>query len=69
MSKDTPWIKALASGGQGECVEMRRIGDIIEVRHSADPAGHVLRYTPAEWAAWLDGAKKGEFDHLGRGQS
>jgi hypothetical protein len=43
---------------------MRRSGDAIEVRDSKDPDGAVLRYTSAEWAAWLDGAKKGEFDHL-----
>jgi hypothetical protein len=64
---ETPRIKAVASGGQGECVEMRRVDDVIEVRHSAHPDGPVLQYTPAEWAAWLDGAKKGEFDHLGQG--
>lgn len=61
---DTPWIKARASGSGNECVEMRRSGERIEVRNSTDPAGPVLRFTSGEWAAWLDGAKKGEFDHL-----
>jgi hypothetical protein len=61
---ETPWIKAAASQGQGQCVEMRRRGGMIEVRDSKDPEGSVLRYTSAEWAAWLDGAKKGEFDEL-----
>jgi hypothetical protein len=61
----TAWIKAQASGGSGECVELRRSGDTIEVRDSKHPSGPVLRFTPGEWAAWLDGAKKGEFDHLG----
>lgn len=65
MTSPTPWIKATASGDQGgDCVEMRRSGDAIEVRHSKNPDGGILRYSPAEWAAWLDGAKKGEFDHL-----
>jgi hypothetical protein len=64
-SKDeTPWIKAAASQGQGQCVEMRRRGNMIEVRDSKDPDGAVLRYTPTEWAAWIDGAKHGEFDKL-----
>ncbi|MBI1758315.1 MAG: DUF397 domain-containing protein [Actinobacteria bacterium] len=58
------WIKATRSGNNMNCVEMRRDGDVIEVRDSKDQAGPVLRYTPAEFAAWLDGAKKGEFDHL-----
>lgn len=58
------WIKAAASGSSGNCVEMRRLGDIVQVRDSKDPKGPVLSFTPAEWAAWLDGAKKNEFDHL-----
>jgi hypothetical protein len=59
------WIKASRSGsGETDCVEMRRHGQIIQVRDSKHPDGPALRYTPGEFAAWLDGAKKGEFDHL-----
>jgi hypothetical protein len=59
------WIKASSSSGSGQYVEMRRIGDVIEVRDAQDgDAGPILRFTPAEWDAWLDGAKNGEFDHL-----
>jgi len=43
---------------------MRRHSGAIEVRDSKNPDGPILRYTSAEWAAWLDGAKNGEFDHL-----
>jgi hypothetical protein len=64
MSEQSPWIKAKKSNDEGQCVEMRRNGDAIEVRDSKNPDGGILRYSPAEWAAWLDGAKKGEFDHL-----
>jgi hypothetical protein len=65
VTGETPqWIKATRSGDDADCVEMRRDGDVIAVRDSKDKAGPVLRYTPAEFAAWLDGAKKGEFDHL-----
>ena len=60
----TPWVKASASNDQGVCVEQRRSGDAVEVRDSKDRSGPVLRFTPAEFAAWLDGAKRGEFDHL-----
>ncbi|HZG89563.1 MAG TPA: DUF397 domain-containing protein [Pseudonocardia sp.] len=60
----TPWVKASASNDQGSCVEQRRNGDVIEVRDTKDPSGPVLRFTPAEFTAWLDGASKGEFDHL-----
>ena len=66
MSTDeTPWIKATASGGNGQCVEMRRRDGVVEVRDSKQQgAGPTLRFTSSEFAAWLDGAKNGEFDHL-----
>jgi hypothetical protein len=59
----TDWIKATGPDG-GDCVELRRNGDLIEVRDGKDPQGPVLRFTRAEFDAWLDGAKKREFDHL-----
>ncbi|MCG5214675.1 DUF397 domain-containing protein [Streptosporangium sp. KLBMP 9127] len=31
------------------------------MRDSKNPAGPVLRFTHGEWAAFLDGAKSGEF--------
>lgn len=37
---------------------------MIEVRDTKDRSGPVLRFTRAEFAAWLDGAAKAEFDHL-----
>ena len=58
------WIKASASGDQGACVEQRRRGETIEVRDTKDRSGPVLSFTHAEYAAWLDGARRGEFDHL-----
>lgn len=63
---DTAWIKASRSGDTGgQCVEQRRHAGMIEVRDTKDAgAGPTLRFTDAEFAAWLDGAKKGEFDHL-----
>lgn len=65
MTETTPWIKAAASSGAGQCVEMRRRQDgSIDLRDSKDPEGPILHYTPGEFSAWLDGAKKGEFDHL-----
>jgi hypothetical protein len=57
------WIKASRSNNQGNCVEVARLGDDrIGVRDSKDPNGPVLTFTPAEWAAFLDGAAKGEFE-------
>lgn len=62
----TQWIKASKSGGnQGTCVEVRRHDGMIEVRDTKDGGnGPTLRFTYAEWDAFLDGAKQAEFDHL-----
>jgi hypothetical protein len=60
----SPWTKARASASAGQCVEMRRRDGAVDVRDSKDPGGPALHFTKAEFAAWLDGAKKGEFDHL-----
>ena len=61
----TEWIKSSRSAHEGDCVEMRRHDDGIEVRDTKDHGtGPTLRFTGAEFTAWLDGAKKGEFDHL-----
>jgi hypothetical protein len=61
---DAPWIKASASASSGDCVEMRRTGDSIEVRDSKNPDGPRHTLTPDEFAAWLDAAKNGKFDPL-----
>jgi hypothetical protein len=38
---------------------------MIELRDSKDAGlGPVLRFRPAELDAFLDGVRKGEFDHL-----
>lgn len=58
------WRKAQSSVGNGACVELAPINGMVAVRDSKDPGGPVLRYTAAEWAAFLDAAKKGEFDNL-----
>ena len=63
-NETTPWIKASTSGGNGNCVEQRRQDRWVEVRDSKDRNGPVLRFTRAEFATWLSGARGGEFDRL-----
>jgi Domain of unknown function (DUF397) len=46
----------------GACVEMARIGGTIAIRDSKDVAGPVLIFSAEEWAAFLAGARNGEFD-------
>jgi hypothetical protein len=58
------WIKATASASAGQCVEMRRRGGVVDVRDSKHPEGPALHLSTTEFAAWLEGAKQGKFDHL-----
>jgi hypothetical protein len=62
--RDGSWVKASRSSNSGQCVEMRRRGAVVEVRDSKDPHGPVLRFSGAQFAAWLDGADGGEFTAL-----
>ncbi len=59
------WFKSQHSNPSGNCVEVACLptGDIA-IRNSRHPAGPVLLYTQAEMAAFLRGAKEGEFDRI-----
>jgi hypothetical protein len=57
----TRWRKSRHSTSSN-CVEVRLRSGRIEVRDSKNPDGPVLRYTAAEWDAFIAGAKDGEFD-------
>ncbi len=59
---DHTWRKSTRSGDNGQCVEVRRVDDAIEVRDTKDRSGPILRFTGDEWLAFIDGAKDGEFD-------
>lgn len=57
------WRVATRSAG-GNCVEVAKSDDMIAVRNSRRPEAEIILYTRSEFAAFLDGAKKGEFDDL-----
>ena len=57
------WIKATKSISNGACVELAANGASILLRDSKNP-DVLLSFSSAEIDAFIDGAKRGEFDHL-----
>lgn len=59
------WQKSRYSNPCGSCVELAQLADgRIAVRHSRHPGGPALIYSSAEMAAFIHGAKMGEFDDM-----
>jgi hypothetical protein len=59
------WHKSTRSSASGDCVEVAdNLPSVVAIRDSRDPDGCILRFTPAEWKAFLGGVKDGEFDPL-----
>jgi hypothetical protein len=53
--------KSSLSEAMGNCVEVAFMV-WVAVRDSKDPDGPALYFTPEEWAAFIGGARAGEFD-------
>ncbi|MEV1290440.1 DUF397 domain-containing protein [Micromonospora sp. NPDC049679] len=60
------WQKSRRSNPSGNCVELAELPDGagIAVRNSRYPDGPVLIYTFDEIAAFVGGARDGDFDNL-----
>ncbi|MFJ5118575.1 MULTISPECIES: DUF397 domain-containing protein [unclassified Kitasatospora] len=56
------WQKSSFSGSGNDCVEVRTVDGIVEIRES-DTVEVIVRTSPTKFAKFLQGAKAGEFDH------
>jgi Domain of unknown function (DUF397) len=48
----------------GNCVAVATNGHEFYIGDSKAPKGPVLAYSRDEWVTFLDGVKRGDFDHL-----
>lgn len=57
------WFKSTSSSDNGACVEVAHVpGGWVALRDTKDRSLVPHLFTAREWAAFLDGAKNGEFD-------
>jgi hypothetical protein len=58
------WVKSSFSYASGDCVKVAAMPDgQVGIRDSKD-AADPLRFTQAEWKAFADGLRGGEFDKI-----
>ncbi|WFE36106.1 DUF397 domain-containing protein [Micromonospora sp. WMMD975] len=51
------WRKSSRSGNNGQCVEVRDRGVVVDVRDSKAPAAGMLSFDTAAWGAFVDNLK------------
>lgn len=57
------WRKATRSGDSGDCIEVAPLaGGQVGIRDSEHPEQAPYVVSASVWGAFIDGAKKGEFD-------
>ena len=61
MQPSLVWRKS-ARCDSASCVEVAPIAGGMAMRDSKDPDGPILRFTRAQWAVFLTGARAGDFD-------
>lgn len=63
---EVAFTKSTFSAESANCVEVGACDcGQVHIRDSKDPSGPVLTFTRDEWAAFINGARRGEFDSCG----
>jgi hypothetical protein len=59
------WFKSSRSNGQNNCVEVAFLdGGRVALRDTKDRSKPAHIYTAAEWDAFIEGVRGGEFDRI-----
>lgn len=67
--EELTWQKAKMSHPGGMCVEVASVEGGIALRDSKCPQQGAFLYSIGEFAAFVDGCRRGEFDHLLHGSA
>jgi hypothetical protein len=59
MGKHGEWQKSSLCWANGDCVEVRHAGEIVEMRQSRSPAGPILRLDRSAWTAFVASIRAG----------
>ncbi|MDH6109074.1 hypothetical protein P3T36_006003 [Kitasatospora sp. MAP12-15] len=59
---DATWLSSSQGDGKSGDVQIAFVDGYIAMRDGRFPDGPVLVFTPAEWRAFVLGARDGEFD-------
>ena len=63
MTEFPRWFTSSYSGNGGQCVEVAtNLPRVVPVRDTKDRADGTLAFASAQWVAFVDGVKAGEFD-------
>ena len=63
ITPGTQWVKSGRSGAAGHCVQTAVVAGGVALGHSKDPGRGAFLFSQDEMAAFVQGAKDGDFDH------
>ncbi|MEV3874483.1 DUF397 domain-containing protein [Streptomyces sp. NPDC049906] len=56
------WRTSSYSSGNGQCVEIAVLTEVVAMRDSKRPSGPILRFTNEEFSTFVTAARHGQFD-------